>query len=234
MSHLSTLTLHRLRYGELGGTERDGARAHLRSCARCAERLGVQEAERATFVLQAVPEPLRNRGEPQDGFVRRLLRELVPFAVAAVAAAVVTVAVPVLRASPDGAEADTVRLRGTMPEIEAWVDLGSGPRPLRDGESLGSGDRVQLRYDSHGAPSVALAGRDASGVVEVYTLTAPSAVGLTTAPFALELDDAPGQQELFVITSEDPLDERTVEAALEGPVPGVTVSRVAFPKRIDP
>ena len=39
--------------------------------------------------------------------------------------------------------------------IEAWVDLGTGPRPLRDGESLGEGDRVQLRYDSHGAAFVA-------------------------------------------------------------------------------
>jgi len=234
MSHLSTLTLHRLRYGELEGTERDGAQAHLRACARCSERLGVQEAERASFVVQPVPERLRNRGEPQDGFLRRLSRELVPFAVAAFAAAAVTIAVPVLRGSSDAVDADTVRVRGAMPAIEAWVDLGTGPRPLRDGESLGSGDRVQLRYDSQGAVFVALAGRDASGVVEIYTLTAPSGDGLTTAPFALELDDAPGTQELFVVTSDAPLDEPTVEAALTGGTAGVTVSRVAFPKRADP
>ena len=234
MSHLSTLTLHRLRYGELDGTERDGAQAHLRVCPRCAERLGVQQAERASFVLQPVPDRLKSFGEGDDGFFRRLLRELVPFAVAAVAAAAVTLAVPVLRSASDPTEADTIRVRGEMPAIEAWVDLGTGPRPLRDGESLGSGDRVQLRYDSHGADHVALAGRDASGVVEIYTLAAPSGVGLTTAPFALELDDAPGQQELFVITSDGPLDEPTVEAALTGPVPGVTVSRVAFPKRVGP
>jgi hypothetical protein len=175
---------------------------------------------------------LRNRGAAPDGWLRRVARELWPFAVAAAAAAVVFVTVPQLRAVHPAA--DRVTIRGAaLPEIEAWVDAGTGPRPLRDGEALAAGDRVQLRYDSHGAHHVALAGRDASGLVEIYTLAAPSGTGLTTAPFALELDATPGRQELFVITSASELDARTVEEALVGPVEGVAVSRVAFPKRVD-
>jgi hypothetical protein len=159
---------------------------------------------------------------------------LVPWvAIAAVAAVVLFAALPAMRSAVPGDRGNRIMTRGVLPAVEAWVDEGTGPRPLREGEPLAEGDRVQLRYDAHGAPHVALAGRDSTGVVEIYTLAAPTGSGLLTAPFALELDDAPGRQELFVVTSAEPLDERTVESAIDGPVPGVTVARLAFPKRAD-
>ncbi len=230
--HLSTLALHRLRYGEITGDERDKAAAHLDGCSRCQARLAVQERERAAFVLQPVPAPLRRtvlRRVTEHGFVR----VLVPLALAAAAAIAIAVALPALREGEPSQEGNRILYRGILPDIEVWVDEGSGPRPHRTGESLAAGDRVQLRYDAHGAAHVALAGRDSSGIVEIYTLAAPSGTGLLTAPFALELDDSPGEQELFVVTSDEPLDEGRVQEALAGEVLGVTVRRIAFPKRSD-
>jgi len=231
--HLSTLALHRLRYGEITGDEREQAVAHLHDCSRCQARLTVQERERAAFVLEPVPVALR-RTVLRRASEHWLFRILVPFAVVAAAVAVIALVVPTPPETEEGPDGNRVVYRGFLPAIEAWVDEGTGPRPLRPGESLAEGDRVQLRYDAHGAAHVALAGRDSSGMVEIYSLHAPSGTGLLTAPFALELDDSQGQQELFVVTSDEPLDEGVVEEAIGGLVPGVTVSRIAFPKRSDP
>jgi hypothetical protein len=230
--HLSTLALHRLRYGEIAGDERARAMSHLDGCDRCQARLAVQERERAAFVLEPVPRELRRVDPAREvsGFGSLLRTWWLPAGVVAVAAALLLVAAPALR-SEDGAEpGNRIQYRGVLPAIEVWVDEGSGPRPLRPGEPLAEGDRVQLRYDAQGAPYVALAGRDSTGMIEVYTLAAPAGAGLLTAPFALELDDAPGEQELFVVTSADPLDEGIVAAAIAGPVSGVTIARIAFPK----
>ena len=60
MSHLSTLKLHALRYGELSGEEEAEARAHLDTCEKCASRLSAQENHRAAFELRPVPEAIRN------------------------------------------------------------------------------------------------------------------------------------------------------------------------------
>jgi hypothetical protein len=235
--HLSTLALHRLRYGEITGAEREEATAHLDVCARCQARLAVQERERSAFVLEPVPAALRGSSVLRRVREHGLPRILVPVAVAAMAAGAIGVALPALRSDDPEVETEGNRIlyRGFLPAIEAWVDEGEGPHPLRPGESLAEGDRVQLRYDAQGAEHVALAGRDSSGVVEIYTLSAPGGTGLQTAPFALELDDSTGEQELFVVTSDTPLDEGVVYDALAGATPqGVTVSRIAFPKRSGP
>lgn len=223
-AHLSPLTLHRLRYGELSGADAARARAHLSGCAACAGRLRGQEHERAAFVARPVPDALRTAAK---GAGRARWPELRGLLFALLAAGAVFLVVPRLHSAP---EADRVQVRGQLPEIEAWVDRGDGPRLLRDGERLAAGNRVNLAYDPHGASSVAIAGRDGSGAVEVYTTNAPTGVGLVRAPFALALDDTPGTQELFVVTSEAPLDEGTVRAALSGEVDGVHVSRLAIEK----
>lgn len=225
--HLSTLTLHQLRYGELEGPPLAEAQRHLGSCDRCAARLSVQQHERAAFVVRPVPPALRGLGEAPR---RRFWAELFPFALAAAAAAILFVTVPALRSSYEPARPE-IAFRGTLPEVEAWVDQGGGARPLRGDDVLGAGDRVQLTYDPHGASYIALAGRDGTGTVEVYTTTAPTGIGLVQAPFALTLDGAPGVQELFVVSSKSPLDEGSVKAAVRSGVPGAYVARVVVRKR---
>lgn len=227
--HPSTLTLHRLRYGELDPSTESTVRQHLGSCERCSERLGVQVRERAAFVVRPVPEAIRALATPPPSR-RSWWAELFPFALAAAAAAVLFVSVPALR-GVDPAEVDTVRFRGTLPAVEAWIDEGGGPRMLREADVLGAGDRIQLAYDPRGASYVAIAGRDGTGTIEVYTTRAPTGVGLVRAPFALTLDGVPGVQELFVIGSGAPLSEGEVKAAVRSGVEGVEVARIAVRKR---
>lgn len=224
--HLSTLTLHRLRYGELQGTALTDARAHLADCTRCSARLSVQEQERAAFVLQPVPDAIQQMAPRSAPW----WRDLMPFAYALVAASALFGAVPSLRAETAPEVRDVVRFRGDLPRIEAWVDRGQGRRPLHDDEVLGAGDRVQLAYDPRGANVIAIAGRDSSGEIEVYTTEAPTGEGLVQAPFALTLDGAPGIQELFVVGSERHLDALHVRAAIGAGMPGVRVARLAIRK----
>jgi hypothetical protein len=230
-AHLSTLTLHRLRYGELDPTSAEQARRHLASCPTCAGRLSVQERERAAFVARPVPQPLR--GLSEEPRMPSWWRELSGLALALAAAAALFVAIPSIRPAVEPGAGDIVRYRGELPAVEAWIDQGEGPRLLRPDDVLSAGHKVQLAYDPHGASSVAIAGRDGTGAIEVYTTNAPTGVGLVRAPFALTLDDAPGTQELFVVGSPGPLDEPTVKAAVRNGVPGVRVARVAIRKGID-
>lgn len=224
--HLSTLVLHQLRYGELDADALASARAHIEACPRCAERLQAQIAERAAFVLRPVPEALRSPAQPQPpGWLRRWL----PGGLLVAALALLVALGGTLRLG--ASEPDVVRFRGALPDVEVWIDAGDGPRLLRGTDRLAAGSRVQLKYDPQGASHVAFAGRDGAGLVEIYGSTSiPEGDGLLEAPFALALDGTPGDQELFVLTADHPLDEPTVRAALQGDLDGISVSRAVVPK----
>jgi hypothetical protein len=226
--HLSTLRLHQLRYGELDGQALTEARAHLGACELCSGRLGVQERERNAFVVRPVPPVIQQLARPAS---RPWWRELSPLLGALMAATALFFATPTVRDSLEPVPAPPgILKKGGLPMLEAWVDVGKGPRPLHDGEALGAGARVQLHYDPKGGSSVALAGRDHTGTIEVYTTNAPTGIGLVQAPFALTLDDAPGTQELFVVSSPMPLDEMRVKAAITAGVPGAHVGRLVIQK----
>ena len=59
MNHVTTLDLHRLRYGELDKARAAEVRAHLDGCPMCTERLQAQHAMRAEFEVRPVPAALR-------------------------------------------------------------------------------------------------------------------------------------------------------------------------------
>ncbi len=207
--HLSTLTLHQLRYGELSEAEEAVARVHLEACPRCADRLAVQRRERAAFVLQPVPVALRAPHPPSRG-ASWPWPGLVAGALALAAGLVV-----LLRPVPPR---DEIRLRGAVPPVEVWVDVGAGPRLLVEDEPLGAGDRVQLKFDAAGAAHAAIAGRDQTGAIEVYgAFPTARRRGLVEAPFALELDDVGGVQEFYVVLGDHPLDSATVVEAVRDP-----------------
>ena len=222
--HLSTLVLHQVRLGELDATQTASARAHLADCDRCTARLDAQHRERAAFVLRPMPDAIRTAAAPQrrPSAVWRWIAPVALVAAAAVAWLLVAGGVP-----PSG---DRIVTRGELPRVEVWVDLGDGPRPLRPAERLVPGDRLQLRYDPRDAAHVAFAGRDGTGLVEVYGAFPALGPGLVDAPFGLRLDDAPGDQEFFVLTADRYLDAGTVHDAVTVGVDGVDVARIVVPK----
>ncbi len=233
MSHLSTLKLHQYRYDELPPEERDLARAHLDVCTRCSGRLVVQERERGAFVVQPVPTAIQQAAEADrqstTSWVPSWLRAWLPMAGALAAAAVVFAVMPQVRSTLS--PTSEVSFKGELPSLEAWVDVGAGPRAVRAGERLGSGARVQLLVDGRGSQYVTLVGVDASGAVEIYGGFRPTpGAGLQPAPFALTLDDSP-RQAFFAVGSEGPVDEAVVKGAIRsGVTAGLDVTRIEVSK----
>jgi len=201
MKHVSTLSLHRLRYGELDASEEQALRDHLHSCEACAARLRAQENHRAAFELEPVPQALRTRGSRQ-----RWGRWLVA---PALAVAAVLLAVPLLTSQPD------VTLKGGSADLEAWIHQPDGARQLHDSDRVFPGDRIQLRYRNASYDLVTFAGMDASGEVEVYgTYEANEGGGWHTAPIALTLDETPGAQVFFGVYSDEVPSEAELVRAL--------------------
>ena len=128
-------------------------------------------------------------------------------------------------------EVPTERPKGSLPDAEVWLSTSDGPRPLRRGEVVHSGDTVQVLFDAQGASTVWLAGMDGTGEVEVYGRFTPRSDGLQPAPFSLTLDDAAGPQRFFVVVPVGSVDAVEVKAWVLGDVPaGVRITEVLVPK----
>jgi len=200
-THLSTLQLHKLRNGEIAPNEAANLRAHIDTCASCAERLRHQEAERAAFVLEPVPAAIQAlASKPRRRFP--IWGWLAP-AIAA-AAAVIIVAVPWDRfQGSQGEREDIVRLKGSLAALEVVAERDGQNVLLAPGSVVIPGDRLQMKFDPGDHAYAAFAGRDGTGVVQVYRVIRTEPGGLRPAPFALELDETPGDQELFVVFTDE-------------------------------
>jgi len=229
VSHLSTLTLNRYRYGELDDREVATLRTHLDGCDQCAARLQAQENNRAAFELSPVPDFISSLApaEPRAAWWSRWQVWLAP---ALGAAALVLIALPSGTAPTDGLKdpdrvpPEITQTKGAKDVLEAWLETDRGPRPLAEGAEVGPGARIQLRYRQTAQAWVTFAGQDGTGTVEVYG-TFPAEVGeqgWQAAPFALTLDDTAGIQKFYAVFTSDPPTPESVELSLakEGTVPG--------------
>ncbi len=162
-------------------------------------------------MLQPVPEALREleatEGEP---WWRKLLVWGTP---ALALAALLLVAPRVLLDEPAGPEAEVITAKGGF-HLEAWVETPDGPTVLDEGAELSAGDRVQLKFNSEGRRFVHFGGVDGSGRLEVYGRATAEGEGLENAPFALTLDDTPGDQRFVAVFSDEELDPEQLEQAI--------------------
>ena len=236
MTHPSTLTLHRMRYGELSADEVRDIEAHAAGCEACSARLQSQLNSRAAFELAPVPDAIRAANKPARA-PWRLAGWLVP-ALAAAMALIVVNPFDATELPTDTIDTiDTIdvdeetRPKGTGKALQVWLDADE-PERLSEGAAVAPGDRVQLKYRAR--PGwVTFAGVDGRGVVEVYKAVRSDGSGeWRPAPFSLTLDDAPGEQQfLAVFTSERP-DRAAVADALKSgkTVNGLKIERVTVVK----
>ncbi len=224
--HVSTLDLHRLRYGELSPAKAAALRAHLQTCELCARRHRTQLAEREVFALASVPPAIAALSTP-PARGRRWWR----YGGLAAALTAAVVAWSLTAPEPTDDASMSTRAKGDSIDLEIWVSTESGPRPLRPGESLRSGDTVQLLYDPGDATAVWLAGRDSDGTVEVYGRVLPRGSGLQPAPFALTLDHSSGAQEFALFVPDQQVTAADVKLGMAGDadLPG-RWSRIDVPK----
>ena len=166
MSHVHTLDLHRFRLGELDADRAEQIRSHLDHCERCAQRLAVQQNEREAFVAQPTPEVLKRAIRPPAANRTAPMWRL---GLVAVAAAAMFAVVATNLDSSGALDEDLVqtRTKGELPDLELWLQSEAGPRAMRAGESLSSGDTVQLLFSDSTAPAVV---RDPSIVGALYVI----------------------------------------------------------------
>lgn len=210
--HLSTLKLNQLRYGELNEPALREARAHLDDCELCSGRLNAQAANRRAFVLEPVPEALRTPMAPS--WWRRPLTWLTP-ALALAAALLILPRLlqpPVDTAPLPALEQPTERAKGAGILLEAWVETDEGPRLLADNSFISPGDMIQLKYDAEDFAFVSFGGVDGTGTPETYG-SFSTEHGIQTAPFALNIDRSPGEQQFFALfTDNQPTQDQVVDA----------------------
>lgn len=245
--HPSTLSLHQLRLGELEPGRAHLVRAHLATCSACANRAAHQEGEHAA--LRAAPPPAwldeLAAPAPAPSPWERVKAAWAGLGLGGQGAFVLVPAALLLGLSlglpegstppPVGAEPTGItRTKGAAAVLEAWIETGQSARPLYNGERVGPGTRVQLRFNPGGHRFVSLAGRDGAGTVEVYGTLPVTRDGLMNAPFALTLDDSPGPQVFYAVLTDTRPDSAELLGSLRrdpARIPGAEVASVVVPKR---
>lgn len=119
---------------------------------------------------------------------------------------------------PDRLGPERVRLKGQS--ILLHRKAGESAEPLKTGSLAQAGDRLQLGFRLDAPRHLVLLSIDGAGVV---TLHLPEhgdrpnerPAGTSFAPFSYELDDAPGFERFFLVTSDAPFSVAEVVTAAE-------------------
>ena len=151
----------------------------------------------------------------------------------ALAAAPACAAVLLFAVVQPGGEAPRAALERTKgPAIlQVFRKAEGGEERLSPGARVAPGDVLQLRYDARGRRYGAIVSIDGAGVVTPHlpdSLQGPAASldrALVPLPSAYELDDAPGYERFYFVTSSAPFDVEPVARAVRalgersGPLP---------------
>ncbi|MDD5308041.1 MAG: ActD-like protein [Deltaproteobacteria bacterium] len=225
--------LERVALGELPLHDMKDARRRLREEPGGEARLEtLRESDLEilrTYPADAMVESIRRRVKAvsaEEGFEKakrrgRLAKGLLvgaPLAVAIAAAVVFVVASPALPPAPMGAGPEVTRVKGLAPHLFVYRKTANATERLDRGAKARARDLLQLSYVAAGAKYGAVLSVDGRGDVTLHFPGSPtssaalSSHGETPLDHAYELDDAPGFERFFFVTSEQPFD---VAAVLE-------------------
>jgi len=111
--------------------------------------------------------------------------------------------------------ADTIRIKGN-PMLRIYKKREDGAGEVKRGDTAVAGDVLQLSYNAAGRRYGVILSVDGRGAVTLHhpqsesASTMLDAAGSHSLPFAYELDDAPGFERFFFITSDKPIDPGAV------------------------
>jgi hypothetical protein len=229
MNHISTLELHRLRYGELDKARTAEVRTHIDACAACKERLQAQHAVRAEFEVLPVPVAIKEASR----------KPRVPAWVWALAPGLLVAALALVVVLPPTSQTDARHDAG--PDTDASIDglrykSASKVELLREGSGVVDpkttrfhpGDRIQVRVPPGRWEHAWLT--DGEQILGRFPVEPGKA---TLAPFSLTLDDEPGAEHLGVVVSRELLTDDQIQDILRGRrMPGTDVTYVELQKTV--
>jgi hypothetical protein len=202
--------LERYRLNELGAEERAKVEAALASDATLKVRLEALETDdRAVLAAHPparVAASIRARAEAEVAPRRSFFPVLAAVAAAAVVG-VVVISQPV---------EDEVRFKGDGPSLHLFRLVEGTPEKLADGAKVKPRDVVQVAFELSGARHLVVVSVDGAGQATRHwpasdDTTAPAA--FKRLPQSFELDDAPGFERFFLVTSDTPLDVKALLAS---------------------
>jgi hypothetical protein len=233
MNHISTLDLHRLRYGELDRARTTELRSHMDGCPSCLARLQAQQAMRAEFEVLPVPEALKGRKRSQG--VPSWVWALLPgVTVAALALFVLVPTVPDLDGGgEDGPLVEDVRYKSAG-KVEVILEGAGVVDPKA--QTFHTGDRIQVRVApgpwKHAWIADGSAVTGAAGGAEILGTFEVEAGKATLAPFSLVVDGEPGPVRLVVVMARTPLKSDEIQRILGGEqMAGVSTASVELRKQ---
>ncbi len=219
MDHLSTLDLHRLRYGELSGARESRVRGHVGDCSDCRRRLGELDTFRREFELSGVPQALRRKTPPWADRWWAVGWRPAAFAAAAALGAIIVVGPltmgPAETVFEEAAPEETASemndaLWGTRTKgvsTAAVEILVEGRGLIGEGDTLHPGDRVQIRVSPGDWGYAWVTSGDT--ILGGFAVEPDKA---TLAPFSLTLDEDASDDELAVLLTRDHLPPTQVHA----------------------
>jgi len=122
---------------------------------------------------------------------------------------------------------DDIRLKGELgdPALHIYRQTSGSPERLEPGAKVRPHDRVQVEVELAGERSLVVVSIDAVGHATLhYPLNGDTVApaGFKALPQAFELDESPGFERFFLVTSKQPMDSGVVYQAAErlarGPV----------------
>jgi hypothetical protein len=224
MGRIPDLRIEQLSAGELSPGERAAVLAAVEGAGELGRVAAIEASNReilSKYPPGAVAREVGRRARqhaPAPARNRWLLALAVP--VAALAVAALTVLTP--EPNPTGRGVDpgeTTRVKGLDPQLLVHRQRDADIELLADGAAASPHDLLQMSYVAAGRPYGMVLSIDGRGAVTVH-LSADRAgaeglvpQGETALPHAYELDDAPGFERFFFVTSDAPLDADAVMAA---------------------
>jgi hypothetical protein len=128
--------------------------------------------------------------------------------------------------SPSEEQPESIGIKGDLkPALRIYRKTGSGSELLSSHATVHRGDTLQIRYVAAGKHFGVIASLDARGLV---TFHLPESAGLAMAldhdgeralPHAYELDDSPGFERFFFVTSDTPFTTAEIAQALKNGTP---------------
>ncbi len=218
-------TLEQFVQGELPAEQQDALRQRVETDAALARRVqALRDSDREILErhpARSVAAAVRARAEAARA---RRARWIAPGALAfAGAAAAIVLAVHfVPRPLPiaEGVGEPGERIKGAEPRLFVFeVDGGKAVR-LDDGARVSPGKTVQLQYVAAGKRYGAIVSIDGRGGVTLHWPVRPDAParlepGKASLPDAFQLDDAPGFERFFFVTSTSPIAAADVLSAAD-------------------